>query len=78
LIPAVRGVRVLRQIRRVGLTRKLIPRILPSMALGLAAAAVGEMAGYALGKGDSSRQRVTFELERLRHVTESDRRTIAP
>ena len=77
LIPAVRGMRVLRQIRRAGLTRELIPRILPSMAVGLVAAAVGEVAGYALGKGDSSRKRVTFELERLSHVTDSDRRTVA-
>lgn len=74
LIPLVRGRRVLLQIRRRGLQRDLLPRILPSMALGLVSATVGEIVGYALGKGDSSRKRVTFELERLRHVTDRDRR----
>lgn len=74
LIPLVRGGRVLRQIRRCGLQGELLPRILPSMALGLVSATVGELVGYAIGKGDSSRKRLSFELERLRHVTERDRR----
>jgi hypothetical protein len=43
----------------------------------LVSASVGEFVGYALGKGDSSQKRVTFELERLRHVTEEDRRQAA-
>lgn len=77
LIPFVRGARVLRQIRRCGLQRELLPRALPPIALGLVSATVGELVGYAIGKGDSSRKRVTFELERLRHVSERDRRQAA-
>lgn len=73
LIPLLRGSRVLRQIRRAGLNRRLLPRILPSLSAGLVAAAVGETVGYIAGKGDSSQKRITFELERLRHTTEKDR-----
>lgn len=74
LIPLVRGGRVVRQIRRAGLGRKLFPGILPSLVIGLVAAAVGELVGYSIGKGDSSQKRVTFELERLRHTSEKDRK----
>ena len=70
LIPLVRGWRVLRQVRRSGLTRRLLPGILPSLAVGLVAATVGELMGFSLGKGDSSQKRITFELERFRHVAE--------
>ena len=73
LIPLVRGRRVVSQIRRAGLGRKLLPGVLPSLILGLAAAAVGELVGYSVGKGDSSQKRITFELERLRHTSEKDR-----
>lgn len=77
LIPVLRGTRVLRQIRRSGLQRKLVLRMLPSMLLGLASAAAGEVTGYVFGKGDASQRRVTFELERLKHVSERDRRQAA-
>ena len=77
LIPVVRGRRILRQIRRSGLSRNLMLRMLPPMLLGLASAAAGELTGYVFGKGDASRRRVTFELERMRHVTERDRRQAA-
>ena len=77
LIPVLRGTRVLRQIRRSGLQRKLVLRMVPSMLLGLASAAVGEVTGYVFGKGDASQRRVTFELERMKHVTERDRRQAA-
>ena len=77
LIPVVRGGRIIRQIRRYGLQRKLLLRMLPSMLMGLASASAGELVGYVFGKGDSSRRRVTFELERMSHVTERDRRQAA-
>lgn len=77
LIPVLRGTRVLRQIRRSRLRPKLVLRMLPSMLLGLASAAAGEVTGYVFGKGDSSQRRVTFELERMKHVTERDRRLAA-
>lgn len=70
LIPLVRGWRVLRQVRRSRLTRRLLPGILPSLALGLIAASFGELVGYSVGKGDSSQKRITFELERFRHLAE--------
>jgi hypothetical protein len=73
LIPLVRGSRILKQIFRSGLQRRLLPGVLPSLIVGLVAAAAGELAGYTSGKGDSSQKRVTFELERMRHTTARDR-----
>lgn len=77
LIPLLRGGRVLRQIRRRRLPRGLVLRMLPSMLLGLVSAAAGELTGYVFGKGDASRRRLTFELERMTHVTDRDRRQAA-
>jgi hypothetical protein len=74
LIPVLRGSRVLRQVRRSRLQPKLLLRMVPLMALGLASAAAGEVTGYVFGKGDTSRRRVSFELERMKHVNERDRR----
>jgi hypothetical protein len=76
LIPVLRGRRALGQIRRAGLLRRLMPRILPSLIAGLVAAAAGETIGYLAGKGDASRKRITFELERMRHTTDQDRRNV--
>lgn len=74
LIPIVRGHRIARQLRRSGLPRKTLLRMLPPMLIGLGSAAAGELVGYVLGKGDASRRRLTFELERMSHVREGDRR----
>jgi hypothetical protein len=77
LIPIVRGRKILRELRKSRLDRKLLLRMAPSMLLGLGSAAAGEVTGYVFGKGDASRQRVTFELDRMRHVTDHDRRKAA-
>jgi glycosyltransferase involved in cell wall biosynthesis len=75
LIPLVRIGRVLQDIRRSGRHRDLLPRILPAMSMGLVMHAIGEVTGYAFGAGAAAQRRVTFELERCRHVAEQDRRT---
>jgi hypothetical protein len=73
LIPLVRGGRAVRELRRRGLARRLLPMILPTLAIGLIAGTAGEVLGFSIGAGDSPRRRVTFELDRLSHVNDRDR-----
>lgn len=74
LVPAVRLRRTVPRIRRSARHRGLLPRILPALVIGVVAHALGEAVGLALGPGDATRRRVNFELDRLRHVSERDRR----
>ena len=76
LIPLVRGGRAVRELRRRGLARRLLPTILPTLAIGLIAGAAGELLGFSIGAGDSPRRRLTFELDRLSHVNDRDRREL--
>ena len=73
LIPFVRLTRVLGHIFRSGRARELLPRILPPLIIGLLADTLGQLTGYAFGAGNAARYRVSFELNRYRHVTEQDR-----
>ncbi len=52
--------------------RKLLPRILPALIVGIIAHSIGEMAGYAFGVGDAGQRMLNFELHRHRHLTEQD------
>jgi Glycosyl transferase family 2 len=68
LIPFVRLRRVLTEIHRTGKQRDLLPMILPAVLIGLAAAATGEMFGYALGAGAASQGKWNLEFHRYRHL----------
>jgi hypothetical protein len=68
LVPMVRLRRVLREVRRSGRFRQLVPGILPPLLLGLGGFALGEMAGYVLGTGSARQRRVGIELERHLHT----------
>jgi len=61
LTPPLRMRDVIREVRRPGRRRGLLPRVLAPLAAGLLAHAAGEMAGYAFGAGDSYRR--SSELE---------------
>jgi hypothetical protein len=74
IVPFMRLRGVLRDIRRSGCQRELLPRVLLPLTMGLVAHAVGELTGYALGAGAAVQRRVSFELSRRRHVTHQDRR----
>jgi glycosyltransferase involved in cell wall biosynthesis len=74
LIPLVRLRRTVRDIRRSGRHRDLLPGILPSLILGLTMHGLGEIMGYAFGAGEAVQRRVSFELNRCRHVAERDRK----
>ena len=77
LIPLVRLRRVLRDIRRSGRQRDLLPGVLPALSMGLVAHAIGEATGYACGSGNASDRRLTFELNRRRHIAKQDKQAEA-
>ena len=45
----------------------------PFLVIAAIAASMGEIVGYSFGPGSAARKRVTFELERSRHVAKADR-----
>lgn len=67
--------RIMEQIQRCGRQRELIPKVLPSLLLGLMSHTVGEVAGYLFGQGRAAEHRRGIELNRFRHVAEHDRPT---
>lgn len=73
LIPCVRFVRALRQLRRAGPSRPALARLGPLLALGLVADGVGQLVGYVAGGGTSAHYLTGFEFRRVDFVPESDR-----
>jgi hypothetical protein len=74
LIPAVRLLRIVRELSAPGRPRRLLPRVLPALAVGLAFDGAGEMAGYALGPGASMAKLSDMEFHRQRYLASSERR----
>lgn len=72
LIPWVRLWRIVRELRRPGRPRHLLPGILPSLIAGLLIDGLGEMLGYASGAGDSLDKVTDAEFDRARYLTEED------
>lgn len=68
LIPIIRFTRVLKEILRTTFKTNLIPSILPAVIIGIVSHSIGEWTGYVFGVGDSPKHRLTFELNRSRHV----------
>lgn len=73
LIPAVRFLRAVRQLRRAPPPRPSLARLAPLLALGLGADGLGQLLGYALGARTSATRLAEFEFRRIDHVPESDR-----
>lgn len=68
-----RGIlRDLRRSKRLG----LLPRLLPALALGLAANGSGEFVGYTFGAGPAMEAKFDFESRRHRFMTEADGREL--
>ncbi len=61
-IPLMRLRHVLREIRRMGRQKELLPHILPVLLTLLTATAAGEVTGYLLGIGNAQRQLDRFEF----------------
>jgi hypothetical protein len=77
LIPLIRMRRVLRDLRRAGRLRQLLPRILPEVAIALAMDAAGEMAGYLFSSGQTMRTLSEMEFHRHRFMNRRDKRALA-
>ena len=73
LIPLVRFPRIVADLNGSTFPRKGWPALLPPIFAGLVAGAVGEMAGYLFGAGDSMLKTATMELFKIRYLTASDR-----
>jgi hypothetical protein len=73
LLPLVRMYRTFGEVRRCGLLRPLWAKMFGPLVVASIAATIGEIVGYSLGPGNAARKRVTFELERFRYVTKTDR-----
>ncbi len=73
LIPAVRFLRITRALFAPGRPRRLLPRVLPALAVGLVFDGAGEMIGYALGPGSAMVKLSDMEFHRERYLAEVDR-----
>jgi hypothetical protein len=69
----VRMERALREMRRAGMLRSLLPAALPALGAGAMAISCGALAGALLGAGDAASHRISVELYRDRHLREGDR-----
>jgi hypothetical protein len=74
LIPPVRCARIARELCRPGRPRRILPRVLPSLLVGLAFDGAGELTGYALGPGASMAKLSDMEFHRERFLAARDRR----
>jgi hypothetical protein len=72
LIPLLRFKRTIGGIGRTSHSSRLLPRVVPALAVGLVAHALGEMMGYLLGLGTAERRYSEYEIRRRDRVTEKD------
>jgi glycosyl transferase family 2 len=75
-LPLLRSARIFSRMRALGWFGDLVPRVLPALWLGLAASALGEMAGYAFGIGNSGVATLDLDFRRQRFVSAADRESI--
>ncbi len=78
LIPAVRYRRLHAEFFGGGRRTDLTPRIYPYLALGLIFDAIGQVLGYASGRGRSLDRLAVFEMDRIQHLNSRDRRLLGP
>lgn len=77
LIPAVRCLRITRELLAPGRPRRLLPRLLPALIVGLVFDGAGEMAGYACGPGRAMATLSDMEFHRERYMSKSERLRVA-
>jgi hypothetical protein len=73
LIPFVRCQRIVRELLKPGRPHQLLPRLLPTLILGLAFDGAGELAGYALGAGSAMAKLSDMEFHRERYLAGHDK-----
>ena len=76
LIPALRAARICRELLKRGRPARLIPRVLPALAVGLTMDGLGQMIGYLAGPGRSARSLAVYEYDRTRYIRPEDRRVL--
>jgi len=74
LIPFVCYSRVMQKLFGDGRRAELAKRVAPAVFGGLVLDAIGQMAGYALGEGNSRAVLMHFERDRMRHIPAEERR----
>lgn len=74
LIPALRCLRITREVLKPGRPRHLLPRLMPALIVGLVFDGVGEMTGYAFGAGRAMAKLSDMEFHRERYLAAHDRR----
>lgn len=75
LIPVVRLLRILQQVRDSGSLRRMLAclhALLPALVLDGA----GQFVGYLLGVGNAQQRVADFEFRRMDHITDEDRRRL--
>jgi hypothetical protein len=75
LLPPLRLKRAIRDLRRSN--PHLLPGVLPALMSGLVANSIGQVVGYAFGRGHAPRRRISIELRRDRHLTARERAQLA-
>jgi hypothetical protein len=79
LIPWIRLLRIVRELRRPGRPTYLLPRVLPTLIAGLMVDAAGEMAGYAFGHGNAMSRLSDMEFHRERYLRKKEKfSSVAP
>jgi hypothetical protein len=73
LIPIVRFIRIVRDLRRGDGPRHLLPRIMPALFTALVFDGLGEMVGYSLGPGRAMTKLSDMEFHRQRYLHKTDR-----
>lgn len=73
LFPLVRLRRILRDVRRTGRQKEMLPRLLVPVCLALLAGAWGEMLGYLIGGGQCAQLKAPVELQRENYMSKKDR-----
>lgn len=73
LIPVIRLVRLRSELYGGSVPLSLYPALLTGVLLD----AVGQMAGYAFGPGNSLDTLATFEMDRMQHITAAERAALA-
>jgi hypothetical protein len=77
LIPLLRSARIVGELLKPGRPRRLLPKILPALFVGLLFDGAGETVGYAFGAGQAMRKLSDMEFHRERYMAGRDRRETA-